>query len=386
MIGFHSLYKSQKWTDVTLTVRPSAGAPGSGSGSVSASASEASASASAGGKVRSWRAHRIVLAAGSAHFAALLFGPHTESSQSVVDLSGTPAAADVRLFDVLLQFMYCGALRVDTSAASPPLTDPLRLKALMSLLSMADYFAVTGLTAALSQFLAQRLKFTPETAVHWINAAAHVSDTTLHDSALRYAYRHFAAVSQTAGFLQWTDSQLSAAVQSDALCCAEVDIFKAVQRWATHRAATGATVTTAPAMVARGRHRSVGCQFVGPPNAAVAQRCAGWRWRWGRPFRCQCSGCQSRSDCRSGAHDGRGRSQTGRSACTEAVAQTARHQQRRGGRSGWSAGNDARVEHFQTDRSRGRCGSGCGCGCRWRCGGRRRRERSRWSVDGPVVE
>ncbi|KAL1138587.1 hypothetical protein AAG570_008650 [Ranatra chinensis] len=163
-----------------------------------------------------FHSHKVILAARSDYFRALLFGGLKESLQSEIEMRGTNVAA----FKVLLKYIYTGQM----SLAS------LKEDAILDILGLAHQYGFEDLEAAICDYLRQSL--TVQNVCLIYNAARLYQLKFLSKVCKTFIDDNGPSIISTPGFLQLSPSCLRELIEQDTFFVPEGDIFKAVVNWA----------------------------------------------------------------------------------------------------------------------------------------------------------
>jgi len=166
--------------------------------------------------------HKVILAARSEYFRALLFGGLRESSQEEVELVDTGLQA----FKHLLRYIYTGTM----SLAS------LKEDMILEVLGLAHLYGFTELEAAISEYLQAILSVRTVCLVY--DTAALYQLHSLTSAALAFMDRHALEVLSHETFLSLSEAAVVRIISRDSFCAAEVDIFRAVAGWSKANPAT----------------------------------------------------------------------------------------------------------------------------------------------------
>ncbi|XP_022778023.1 BTB/POZ domain-containing protein 9-like [Stylophora pistillata] len=182
-----ALYRSQEFTDVTFNVD--------------------------GSKIF---AHRVVLAARSEYFRALLYGGMRETNpETEIEVKDTTASA----FDALLKYVYSGKIFLSD----------YKEETILELLSLAHKYGFLALESALQGYLKSVLSIRNVCVV--FDAAVLYQMNDLCSTCLGFLDRNAVEVLSTDGFSCLTKSALIEIVKRDSFCAPENQIFRAVQEW-----------------------------------------------------------------------------------------------------------------------------------------------------------
>ncbi|XP_052749475.1 BTB/POZ domain-containing protein 9 isoform X2 [Galleria mellonella] len=159
-------------------------------------------------------AHKVILAASSDYFRALLYGGMREANQAEVELQ-----APLQAFKALLRYVYSGHMGLSL----------LREDTVLDMLGLAHQFNFQELEAAISDYLRQVLALRNVCAV--LDAARLYGLEALMDYCYNFLDRNATEVLQHETFLQLSVEALQGLLERDSFFAPEVDIFKAVCEW-----------------------------------------------------------------------------------------------------------------------------------------------------------
>ncbi|XP_076245296.1 BTB (POZ) domain containing 9 [Calliopsis andreniformis] len=160
-------------------------------------------------------AHKIILAARSQYFRALLFGGLKESTQHEIELKDANLAA----FKGLLEYIYLGRIS---------LTDR-REEAVLDILGLAHLYGFSELGTSISDYLKEILSIKNVCLI--FDAALLYQLQFLTRVCHEYMDKHACEVIQHESFLQLSTAALNELIVRDSFYAPEIDIFLAVQAW-----------------------------------------------------------------------------------------------------------------------------------------------------------
>lgn len=182
-----ALYRSQEFTDVTFVVEGS-----------------------------KFFAHRVILAARSDYFRALLYGGMRETNpETEIEIKDTTAPA----FDALLKYVYTGKVFLSD----------FKEETILELLSLAHKYGFLALESALQGYLKATLSISNVCVVFDSALLYQMSD--LCSTCLCFLDRNAVEVLSTDGFSCLTKSALIEIIKRDSFCAPENQIFRAVKEW-----------------------------------------------------------------------------------------------------------------------------------------------------------
>lgn len=159
-------------------------------------------------------AHKVILAASSDYFRALLYGGMRETNQSEVELQ-----APLQAFKALLRYVYSGHMGLSM----------LREDTVLDMLGLAHQFNFQELEAAISDYLRQVLALRNVCSV--LDAARLYGLESLMDYCYNFLDKNATDILQHESFLQLSVEALHGLLERDSFFAPEVDIFKAVCNW-----------------------------------------------------------------------------------------------------------------------------------------------------------
>lgn len=163
-----------------------------------------------------FHAHKVILAARSEYFRALLFGGMRESQQAEIELKGTSIAA----FKGLLKYIYTGQMSLAI----------LKGDVILDILGLAHQYGFVDLEAAISDFLRQALNINNVCAV--FDAARLYQLHYLTRVCAAYMDNNASEIIKHESFTQLSASTVKELIERDSFYAPEVDIFRALVEWA----------------------------------------------------------------------------------------------------------------------------------------------------------
>lgn len=160
-------------------------------------------------------AHKVILAARSEYFRALLYGGMKESSQEEIKLVDTPLVA----FKHLLRYIYTGNMSLNS----------FKEDLILDILGLAHLYGFLDLETSVSDYLKAVLSVRTVCLIY--DTASLYQLTDLANAALMFMDRHAMEVLIHESFLTLSESAVQSIISRDSFCAAEVDIFRAVASW-----------------------------------------------------------------------------------------------------------------------------------------------------------
>ncbi|RZF39905.1 hypothetical protein LSTR_LSTR010533 [Laodelphax striatellus] len=161
-----------------------------------------------------FHAHKVILAARSEYFRALLYGGLKESHQTEIELKDT----SIEAFKALLKYIYTSHM----SLASVK-------DIVLDILGLAHQYGFVDLEAAISDYLRQTLSIHDVCAVFDAARLYHLHYLT--KMCTTYMDSHAPDIITHPSFNQLTASGLKELVERDSFFAPEVDIFRAIVEW-----------------------------------------------------------------------------------------------------------------------------------------------------------
>ena len=157
-------------------------------------------------------AHRVIVAAGSPVFHAMLFGNMKESSQKEISLP----TVDTKTFSNLLKFIYTGMVKVESGYFE-------------NLLDAAQFFNIASLEAKVVDYIAESLdikSFFPIVAI-----ACNKKFGQLLEKCLQFMYTNASEITEDPQFDTLSHEVVLEFCKSSELNIKEIKLFLAVNQW-----------------------------------------------------------------------------------------------------------------------------------------------------------
>jgi len=162
-----------------------------------------------------FNAHKVILAARSEYFRALLYGGMKESQLCEIELKDTPLTA----FKHLLRYIYMGHMTLGNQK------DEL----ILEILGLAHKYGFQDLESAISDYLKAVLSIKNVCLVYGMASLYGLSK--LMQSCCYFMDRHAVDVIQHESFSNLSRESVRSIISRDSFCAPEVEIFKAVHNW-----------------------------------------------------------------------------------------------------------------------------------------------------------
>ena len=157
-------------------------------------------------------AHRVIVAAGSPVFHAMLYGNMKESSQNEIVLP----TVDTGTFKYLVSFMYCGNIEINTDNC-------------LDILEAACYFNIAPLETKSADFIAGMINV--ENCCNIAMAANAKNFDTLLEKCLKFMYANCHKVIENSSFYSLSSEIVLTICQSSSLHVNEIELFLALIEW-----------------------------------------------------------------------------------------------------------------------------------------------------------
>lgn len=163
-----------------------------------------------------FKAHRVMLAARSDYFRALLFGGMREANpKNEIEITDCSASS----FNVLLIYIYTGKMSLGE----------LSLEVVLELISLAHKYGFLALESAIQGYLKAILDVKNVCQIFDLSSFFQLKD--LHDSCLDFLDQNAVEVLATDSFPNLSKNSLIEIIKRDSFCAPEVQIFCAVTDW-----------------------------------------------------------------------------------------------------------------------------------------------------------
>ncbi|KAM3914191.1 LOW QUALITY PROTEIN: actin-binding protein IPP [Leptodactylus fuscus] len=164
--------------------------------------------------------HKLVLAASSPYFAALLSGGMKESSGDVVQIQEVSPA----IFQLLLDYIYSGSVLISPDNVQ-------------DLMTAADMLQLNHVVALCCDYLKEQIE--PGNCIGFFQFSEQLACQPLLEFTETYIHTHFPEVQQGDEFLALTKEQLIRLLRSEELCIEdEHQVFAAAMSWLQKDTAT----------------------------------------------------------------------------------------------------------------------------------------------------
>ena len=160
-------------------------------------------------------AHRVVLAARSDYFRALLYNEMNESTQDQVEIQVSSLAA----FKFLLNYVYTGHLQLSS------LNDEM----ISEIFSLAHQYGFTELEEDILNYLKKTVNITNVFIIYDLATLYHLDDLT--DVCCSFINQNTAQLFNHESFYNLSSATLKQMIKRDLFCAQEIDIFKSVKEW-----------------------------------------------------------------------------------------------------------------------------------------------------------
>nr|XP_053640751.1 BTB/POZ domain-containing protein 9-like isoform X1 [Cherax quadricarinatus] len=164
---------------------------------------------------QTFRAHKVILAARSQYFRALLFGGLRESRQAEVEIKDTNLTA----FNVLLKYIYTGWVSLSSE----------KEETVLEILGLAHQYGFEDLESAVCEYLKDALCIANICVIY--DMASLYNLTNLKTVCEDFMDKNALPILNHESFYSLTPSALKAIIGRDSFCAPEVHIFQGVHTW-----------------------------------------------------------------------------------------------------------------------------------------------------------
>ena len=161
-------------------------------------------------------AHRVLLAARSDYFRALLYGGMKESSERDIEIKVT----SVQAFKYLLKYLYCGHIQLKS----------FKEETILEIFGLSHEYGFVELETAISDYLKNTLSIRNVCVIY--DTASLFQLSQLAEVCRLFIDRQALEVIRNESFFSLSISTLKDIIQRDSFCAPEIDIFRAVCEWA----------------------------------------------------------------------------------------------------------------------------------------------------------
>lgn len=165
---------------------------------------------------QSFRAHKVILAARSEYFRALLYGGMKESKLQEIELRDT----QLQPFRHLLRYVYTGQMSLSTQ----------KDEMILEILGLAHQYGFTDLETSISDYLRLTLLNISNVSLIYDTASLYQLET-LVNACCSYMDKYASEVIKHESLTSLTASSFEAVISRDSFCALEVDIFLAAWSW-----------------------------------------------------------------------------------------------------------------------------------------------------------
>lgn len=159
-------------------------------------------------------AHKILLAARSSYFRALLYGGLAETSQNEIELK-----VPLEAFKALLDYIYTGCMSLAK----------MKEENILDSLGLANQYGFESLELAISAYLTNNLSLKNCCAI--LDAARLYNLETLSDVCMTFMDRNSTELLNSSTFKTLSQDSLCTLLERDSFFAPEVQIFNAVYDW-----------------------------------------------------------------------------------------------------------------------------------------------------------
>lgn len=164
------------------------------------------------------QAHRMILAARSEYFKALLYGALMESKQDEIVLK-----VQLKPFEFLLRYIYTGSLSLENVVQGE----------LLEIIMLADLYGLIELKKAIGEYLCK--KISTRNVCIFLRCSSLFQLASLYAACLKYMDEHAARVVLHESFPTLTFTLLNALLDRKSFLLSAVQKFQAIHKWCQHQ-------------------------------------------------------------------------------------------------------------------------------------------------------
>lgn len=162
-----------------------------------------------------FHAHKIILAARSEYFRALLYSGMRETNCNKIELKEAKANA----FGLLLQYIYTGKMNLRNE----------KEELLIDFLTLAHQFGFIELQKSISDYLESILDLKNVCSIYDISCLYNLK--SLSEKCARFIDKHCLALVKSNSLHSLSCESLAAVIERDSFCLPEIDILNLVREW-----------------------------------------------------------------------------------------------------------------------------------------------------------
>jgi len=162
-----------------------------------------------------FEAHKIVLAARSDYFRALLYSGMRETNSDVVEINEAKPDA----FKLLLRYIYTGKISLRNE----------KEEAIIDLLSLVHQYGLLELQRSISDYLESILEIKNVCSIYDISSLYQLK--SLQETSARFIDKNCAILTKQNAFLNLSGDSLTSIISRDSFSLSEIEIFNIVKEW-----------------------------------------------------------------------------------------------------------------------------------------------------------
>lgn len=169
---------------------------------------------------RKFPAHKVILAARSDYFRAMLFGGMLESQPGITEIELQETAA--KPFEALLKYIYTGKMN---------LLEVKQEEHLLDILGMSHRYGFVELENSISEYLKAILNIKNVCLIY--DLANMYNLMSLCNVCKEFMDRNASHILNSEAFLSLSQSSVKELISRDSFCAPEIQIFSAIREWAS---------------------------------------------------------------------------------------------------------------------------------------------------------
>jgi len=164
---------------------------------------------------KEFKAHKIILAARSEYFRALLFSGMKETNCETIEINEAKPGA----FKLLLQYIYTGKICLRNE----------KEESVIDLLSLVHQYGLIDLQKSISDYLESILDIRNVCSIYDISSLYQLK--SLQETCARFIDKNSLVLIKQNTFLQLSCDSLASVISRDSFSLNEIDIFQMVKEW-----------------------------------------------------------------------------------------------------------------------------------------------------------
>lgn len=169
--------------------------------------------------------HKVILAARSEYFRAMLFGSLSESTKREIELSQVPKEA----FKTIMKYIYTGRISLRQITPSSSSQQQKQINLILDILGLSNLFGYDELKIEISNYLKNSLRL--ENVCNILDASRLYELTALINICYTYIDKNADKVLKHESFKILSKDSLTTILSRDSFSVPEIEIFIAIKEW-----------------------------------------------------------------------------------------------------------------------------------------------------------